>query len=42
MTLSVGVAQLLPGMGADSLLRAADQALYRAKAEGRDTVCEAP
>lgn len=38
VTLSVGVASLVPGAGEapDSLLRAADAALYRAKSEGRD------
>lgn len=41
LTLSVGVAQLVPDEGADSLLQRADEALYRAKAEGRDRVCVA-
>ena len=38
VTLSIGVASLVPQAGdaPDGLLRAADQALYRAKAEGRD------
>ncbi len=38
-TVSVGVAELSPGMETpESLLRAADQALYRAKREGRNRV----
>lgn len=38
MTASVGVALRLPGEQCDSLVGRADQALYRAKAEGRDRV----
>jgi diguanylate cyclase (GGDEF)-like protein len=38
VTLSVGVAGLAPGQSADDLLRRADQALYRAKGEGRNQV----
>jgi len=38
VTVSVGVAELVPGDGVDDLLAAADQALYRAKREGRDRV----
>lgn len=38
LTLSVGVATLAPGMDTHSLVRAADEALYRAKAEGRHRV----
>ena len=37
-TISAGVARLLPGMTAEDLLRTADQALYVAKAAGRDRV----
>jgi diguanylate cyclase (GGDEF)-like protein len=40
VTVSCGVASVMPakGMSFDALLRAADHALYRAKAEGRDRV----
>ncbi|HLF97564.1 MAG TPA: diguanylate cyclase [Methylococcaceae bacterium] len=39
VTVSIGVAELFPhGDDADRLLKRADQALYRAKAEGRDRV----
>lgn len=38
VTLSIGVAGLSPGQSADDLLRRADQALYRAKDEGRNQV----
>lgn len=38
VTLSAGVAGLAPGQSADDLLRCADQALYRAKDEGRNRV----
>jgi diguanylate cyclase (GGDEF)-like protein len=38
VTLSVGVAQRLPGDGLDGLLGRADRALYRAKEAGRDRV----
>jgi diguanylate cyclase (GGDEF)-like protein len=37
-TLSIGVAGLAPGCTEEDLLRHADQALYRAKAEGRNRV----
>ncbi|MEM9387204.1 MAG: sensor domain-containing diguanylate cyclase [Pseudomonadota bacterium] len=50
VTASIGVATLVPELSADGidtlhavrqLLQAADQALFRAKAEGRDRVCNA-
>ena len=43
VTVSVGVASVVPSEGAsiESVLSAADQALYRAKAEGRDRVVRA-
>lgn len=40
VNVSLGVAELDPEGGFDSLLRAADQALYRAKNAGRDTVSD--
>jgi len=39
VTISIGVAALQPGEDASSLLARADQALYKAKHEGRDRVC---
>ncbi len=36
---SVGIALTLPGITADTLLKNADMALYRAKADGRGTFC---
>jgi diguanylate cyclase (GGDEF)-like protein len=44
VSISVGVAvvQPAPAMAADTLLRSADDALYRAKANGRNTVVLAP
>src|SRR5207249_4755728 len=38
VTMSVGVAEALPGEPADSWFTRADRALYEAKAEGRDCV----
>jgi diguanylate cyclase (GGDEF)-like protein len=36
---SVGIAMTSPSVGADTLLKNADMALYRAKADGRGTFC---
>jgi len=43
VTLSVGVASVAPGEGElpETILRAADEALYRAKAGGRDQAASA-
>jgi diguanylate cyclase (GGDEF)-like protein len=41
VTASFGVTQYAPGQSADELLRIADDALYRAKAEGKNRVCSA-
>lgn len=42
VTISIGVAALQPDEDASSLLSRADQALYKAKGEGRDRVCALP
>ncbi len=39
VTCSIGIATYVPGDNAESLLERADQALYRAKGEGRDRIC---
>ncbi len=41
LTASIGVAQQVKGEAAESLLRRADAALYRAKAEGKNRVVQA-
>jgi diguanylate cyclase (GGDEF)-like protein len=41
VTVSIGIAQLAEGEGVDGWLRRADDALYRAKREGRDRVSAA-
>ena len=38
-TVSIGVAELVPGMDGDDLVKAADVALYRAKQAGKNRVC---
>lgn len=38
VTISIGVAQLVPGETDESLLRRADEALYLAKSSGRNTL----
>jgi diguanylate cyclase (GGDEF)-like protein/PAS domain S-box-containing protein len=38
ISVSCGVAQAYPGIGRENLMRKADEALYQAKAEGRDRV----
>ena len=42
LTLSAGIAALQPGEGPRELFRRADEALYTAKAAGRDQVRGAP
>lgn len=39
VTVSVGVAHYRPGEGVASVIRRADEALYTAKASGRNTIC---
>jgi diguanylate cyclase (GGDEF)-like protein len=39
ITVSLGAAELAPDEDFDSLVRRADAALYKAKAEGRDRTC---
>ncbi|MGL5606770.1 MAG: diguanylate cyclase domain-containing protein [Aeromonas veronii] len=41
MTVSQGIATLLPGESASQLLERADQALYQAKESGRNQFCVA-
>lgn len=38
-TISIGVAELKPGMDGDDLVKAADSSLYRAKHTGKNRVC---
>ncbi|MEE8529617.1 MAG: GGDEF domain-containing protein [Nitrosomonadaceae bacterium] len=40
VTVSLGIAQMQPGQTLDSLISAADSALYRAKAQGRNCISE--
>ncbi len=40
VTVSLGIAQMQPGQTLDSLISAADSALYRAKAKGRNCISE--
>ena len=39
ITVSIGLAQQLPGEAGSKLLRRADQALYQAKSDGRNQIC---
>lgn len=40
VTISLGIAQMKPGQTLDSLISSADNALYRAKAQGRNCISE--
>ncbi len=40
-TLSIGVAEFEKGMDSNALVKAADKALYKAKSEGKNTICVA-
>ncbi|HET9823323.1 MAG TPA: diguanylate cyclase [Burkholderiaceae bacterium] len=42
VTLSVGVAEAAPGLSLEAVFRAADEALYTAKAQGRNRIVVAP
>jgi diguanylate cyclase (GGDEF)-like protein len=42
LTVSAGVAELLPGESVEALIRRADDALYRAKQSGRNRSISAP
>jgi two-component system cell cycle response regulator len=39
ITVSIGMAQLAPGMDGEALVKAADTALYQAKQAGKNRVC---
>jgi two-component system, cell cycle response regulator len=42
VTISIGAAELQPGMDSKALFRAADECLYKAKNGGRNRVCPSP
>lgn len=42
VTISIGVAELQPGMDSNAFFRAADELLYKAKNSGRNRVCPSP